>query len=128
MENLSDHNPNYITYDSEEEPNFLFTPPFKFSEPGQEGVDTYKDCKLNAADFAEDIRSLIQDDNRKFLVEVEKVGEIKKLEDIPLYLKLLLIKLPSSALAPPSNSQTCRNIGSSTPNIDLIEALNAPQG
>ena len=53
----------------------------------------------NANNFKKEIYNIMGDDSRKTLVEVEKIGEIDRIEDIVGYLKLFLVKYPS-ALGP----------------------------
>lgn len=60
---------------------------------------TKRDPGENAKDFTRDIHILINDDSRKQIVEVEKMPEIKKIEDIKDYLKLFLVIHPN-ALSP----------------------------
>ncbi len=86
MKNLSSLQPSYIHHFSEDEPDFTYSDEKKIARPGQ---------GQNAADFTDDIRSLTQDAIRKLSVEttLDKVRDIQKIEDIPNYLNLLLLKL-----------------------------------
>ena len=102
MINLSDHNPRkniptYIHELSEDEPNFV-------NEQDEE--TPFKERKLdvargpNATDFGQEILESMNDESRKFVVEVKQELEIRKLEDIKDYIKLLLVATPINLIKP----------------------------
>ena len=106
MLNLSDHNPkknipHYIHEFSEDEPDFVNerdeTDPTN-SKRKPLPVDHVRGC--NATDFKQEIQESMNDESRKFFVEMKEEIEIKKLDDIKDYLKLLLVTLPINTFKP----------------------------
>lgn len=64
---------------------------------------------LNATDFVQEILESMNDESRKFVVEVKSEIEIHRLEDIKDYIKLLLVATPINLIKP--QSTTGMNIG-----------------
>ena len=67
---------------------------------------------------------MMNDDSKKFMVEVKEIGEIKQLEDIKDYLKLLLVRIPPQSLAPQTSNPSGINIGGVSNNAEFIDAMN----
>ena len=116
MQNLSDYNPSYVHDESEDEPDFEYERDeneelLKISQKKQKW-DREKGC--NATDFRQEIQESIQDDNRRLVVEMKENIEIKRIEDIKDYLKLLLVITPLNDLKAQNPSGI--NIGGVTAN------------
>ena len=79
MENLISNHPSYVHEESEDEPDFSQSNLQELKEPLKEKAAKHE-RGVNASDFTDNIKSLIQDDSRKFIVESYDFAEIKKLE------------------------------------------------
>lgn len=104
MINLSDHNPKknisgYIHELSEDEPDFV------------NELSTGAPMGSNATDFKAEIQESMNDESKKLVVEVNEEVEIKQIEDIKDYLKLLLVTVPINTFKPSNPSGI--NVGSS---------------
>ena len=67
---------------------------------------------------------MMNDDTKKYVVEVKEIGKIEKLEDIPDYLKLLLVRTPSTTLNPQTSNPSGINIGGVSNNAEFLDAMN----
>ena len=115
MKNLSASNPTNVHYLSEDEPDFTWSDPIKTARLGQ---------GANAADFTEEIKNFTIEATKKLAVETnyDVVRNLSKIDEIPNYLNLLLLKLDKM---PPTANQG----GSSTTQItsDYLESLSYEQ-
>ena len=136
MDNLSEYNPKFVHNFSEDEPNFrdeiniedIIKSPKKQHTPKNKGskkeADTKREQGANATDFAREIYEMMNDDTKKYIVEVKEIGEIKKIEDIKDYLKLLLVRTPTATLNPQTSNPSGINIGGVSNNAEFIDAMN----
>lgn len=76
----------------------------------------------NAKDFTRDIYILVNDEQRKQIVEVEEIPEIKTIENIKDYLKLFLVIHPN-ALSPQQHNPSGINIGGVSSNAEFMYAM-----
>jgi hypothetical protein len=102
MENLSDHNPrknipSYIHEMSEDEPDFVNEPE---DDPRSKARKQEVARGPNATDFRQEILESLHDESKKFVVEVKDEIEIKRIEDIKDYIKLLLVATPINLIKP----------------------------
>lgn len=126
MQNLSDHNPKknipqYIHEHSEEEPDFVI------EKDEMESVIIRSKRRerskgRNATDFKKEILESMSEESRRIVVEMKEEIEIKRIEDIKDYLKLLLVAIPINTLKPQNPSGI--NVGGVKDNLELSEALN----
>lgn len=86
-------------------------------------VQTKRDPGKNAEDFTRDIYTLVHDESRKQIVEIETMPEIDKIEDIKDYLKLFLVIHPN-ALSPQNSNPSGINIGGVSSNAEFLYAMN----
>ena len=118
MDSLANLNP-AINYLSEDEPDFTQSKKLKVGN-----------LSKNATDFS-DVKTLIQEDYKKFVVEIsaEEFKEIQTVEDVPNYLYLLLVKLKNVTLPsqPGVQASGISMLGSAPTQIttDYIESLNS---
>ena len=76
----------------------------------------------NATDFKHEILESMNEESRRIVVEMREEIEIKRIEDIKDYLKLLLVAIPINALKPQNSSGI--NVGGVKENLEMTEALN----
>jgi hypothetical protein len=76
----------------------------------------------NATDFKKEILESMSEESRRIVVEMKEEIEIKRIEDIKDYLKLLLVAIPINTLKPQNPSGI--NVGGVKDNLELSEALN----
>lgn len=103
MQNLSDHNPkknipSYIHEHSEEEPDFVNEKDDSEVSNRNKRRDHSRGC--NATDFKQEILESMNEESRRIVVEMKEEIEIKRIEDIKDYLKLLLVAIPINTLKP----------------------------
>lgn len=103
MQNLSDHNPkknivSYIHEHSEEEPDFVNEK--DDSDLAVRGKRRDHSRGRNATDFKQEILESMNEESRRIVVEMKEEIEIKRIEDIKDYLKLLLVAIPMNTLKP----------------------------
>jgi len=103
MQNLSDHNPKknimaYIHEYSEEEPDFVNEKDEYEGIVRNKGRDRSKG--RNATDFKQEILESMNEESRRIVVEMKEEVEIKRIEDIKDYIKLLLVAIPMNTLKP----------------------------
>lgn len=136
MINLSDHNPKkniptYIHDLSETEPDFVnekedqeeflrYQNSSAQSRSSARNGDRARGC--NATNFRQEILESINDESRKLVVEVKEDVEIKRIEDIKDYLKLLLVTIPINTFKPTNPSGI--NVGGVKENQEYTDALN----
>jgi hypothetical protein len=64
----------------------------------------------------------MNEESRRIVVEMREEIEIKRIEDIKDYLKLLLVAIPINTLKPQNSSGI--NVGGVKENLEISEALN----